>query len=59
MGFQPAAGLPPRASAFERETAACAGTRYAVATATGTAALHISLLVAGVQPGDEVLVSPG
>jgi perosamine synthetase len=42
---------------FERETAARAGTRYAVATATGTAALHIALLAAGVQPDDEVLVS--
>ena len=42
---------------FERETAARAGARYAVATATGTAALHISLLVAGVRPDDEVLIS--
>jgi perosamine synthetase len=42
---------------FERDTAVRAGARYAVATSTGTAALHVSLLVAGVQPGDEVLVS--
>jgi perosamine synthetase len=42
---------------FERDTAARAGARHAVATSTGTAALHISLLVAGVQPDDEVLVS--
>jgi perosamine synthetase len=33
------------------------GAQYAVATVTGTAALHIALLVAGVQPDDEVLVS--
>jgi perosamine synthetase len=33
------------------------GGRYAVATVNGTAALHIALLVAGVQPDDEVLVS--
>jgi perosamine synthetase len=42
---------------FEKMVAAQAGTRYAVATASGTSALHVSLLVAGVQPGDEVLVS--
>lgn len=42
---------------FEREMAAYVGTRRAVATASGTAALHIALLVAGVAPDDEVLVS--
>lgn len=42
---------------FENLVAAKAGTKYAVATVNGTSALHISLLVAGVQPGDEVLVS--
>ncbi len=42
---------------FERELAARFGVQYAVATNSGTAALHIALLVAGVQPDDEVLVS--
>jgi perosamine synthetase len=42
---------------FERELAACVGARFAVATTSGTAALHVALLVAGVQPDDEVLVS--
>lgn len=42
---------------FERMVAKQAGTRYAVATVNGTSALHISLLVAGVKEGDEVLVS--
>lgn len=42
---------------FERELASYVGTKYAVATVNGTAALHIALLVAGVQPGDEVVVS--
>jgi perosamine synthetase len=41
---------------FERELAACTGTACAVATSNGTAALHICLLLAGVQPGDEVLM---
>ena len=42
---------------FEGMVAAQAGTKYAVATVNGTSAIHISLLVAGVQPDDEVLVS--
>ena len=42
---------------FERKLAAYVGTKYAVATCNGTAALHIALLVTGVQPDDEVLVS--
>jgi perosamine synthetase len=44
-------------SDFEKSMAAFAGTRHAVATNSGTAALHIALLVAGVEPNDEVLVS--
>jgi len=42
---------------FERELADYVGTNFAIATVNGTAALHISLLVAGVQANDEVLVS--
>lgn len=42
---------------FERELAAVVGCQHAVATVNGTAALHVALLVAGVQPDDEVLVS--
>jgi perosamine synthetase len=42
---------------FERALAEATGNRFAVATGSGTAALHISLLVSGVQPDDEVLVS--
>ena len=42
---------------FESEIASRAGTRFAVATVNGTAALHVALLLAGVKPEDEVLVS--
>ncbi|MFQ6030489.1 MAG: LegC family aminotransferase [Dehalococcoidia bacterium] len=42
---------------FEENLANYVGTRHAVATVSGTAALHIALLVSGVQPDDEVLVS--
>ncbi len=41
---------------FEREMAACLGVPHAVATVNGTAALHVALRAAGVEPGDEVLV---
>ncbi len=47
----------PFVNRFERMLAEYTGAKYAVATANGTAALHIALLVAGVQPDDEVLVS--
>jgi perosamine synthetase len=42
---------------FEQMVAQQAGTRYGVATVNGTSALHVALLVAGVRPEDEVLVS--
>lgn len=47
----------PFVDRFENMMAEFVGADYGVATASGTAALHIALLVAGVQPGDEVLVS--
>lgn len=40
---------------FETDVAACVGTRHAIATVNGTAALHIALILAGVQRDDEVL----
>ncbi|HSE21510.1 MAG TPA: LegC family aminotransferase [Pyrinomonadaceae bacterium] len=42
---------------FEYLLAQSVGAKWAVATNSGTSALHIALLVAGVQPNDEVLVS--
>ncbi|MFQ5801309.1 MAG: LegC family aminotransferase [Candidatus Methylomirabilales bacterium] len=47
----------PFVDRFERMVANYVGSRFAVATVNGTAALHIALLVAGVQPDEEVLVS--
>ncbi|MFE0104474.1 DegT/DnrJ/EryC1/StrS family aminotransferase [Streptomyces sp. NPDC059009] len=41
---------------FERRLAAFLGVADVVAVASGTAALHIALLTAGVGPGDEVIV---
>ena len=42
--------------AFEKNVADYLGAGYAVACMNGTSALHISLLLAGVQPHDEVIV---
>jgi perosamine synthetase len=41
---------------FEQRLADYTGMAHAVATVNGTAALHTCLLLAGVQPGDEVLL---
>ena len=40
---------------FEKEIAMYTGSRYAIATVSGTAALHLALLTSGLRPGDEVL----
>ena len=47
----------PSVDRFEKLAADRAGTRYAVATVNGTAALHVALMIAGVGRDDEVLVS--
>jgi pyridoxal phosphate-dependent aminotransferase EpsN len=51
------APLGPHVDAFEREFAEYVGARHAVAVSSGTAAIHLALLLHGVQPGDDVLVS--
>jgi pyridoxal phosphate-dependent aminotransferase EpsN len=51
------APLGPQVDAFEAEFAAAVGAPYALALSSGTAALHLALLLAGVGHGDEVLVS--
>jgi dTDP-4-amino-4,6-dideoxygalactose transaminase len=46
----------PDIDAFESELAEKTGVAHAVALSSGTAALHLALLLAGVERGDEVLV---
>ncbi len=46
----------PEMRALESEFAATIGTRFCLATNSGTSALHIALAAAGVGPGDEVIV---
>ena len=43
---------------FEADFARTVGAKYAIATVNGTAALHVSLVLAGVETGDEVITQP-
>jgi pyridoxal phosphate-dependent aminotransferase EpsN len=51
------APVGPHIEAFEREVAQYTGAGHAVAVSSGTAALHLALILADVAPGDEVFVS--
>jgi dTDP-4-amino-4,6-dideoxygalactose transaminase len=46
----------PRVREFEDAFAAAIGARHAVAVSSCTTALHLALIVAGIGPGDEVIV---
>lgn len=46
----------PKVKEFERDFRAAQGVRYAVATSNCTSALHLALIVAGIGPGDDVVV---
>src|SRR5437868_120443 len=50
--------LGPEAEALEHELAAFAGTSDAVACASGTDALWLAILAAGIRPGDAVITTP-
>jgi perosamine synthetase len=48
----------PRVKGFEDAFAEYCGARHAVATSSGTTALHVTLLAHGIGPGDEVITTP-
>ena len=48
----------PRTAELERRFADYLGAKHVIATASGTAALHLSLVALGIGPGDEVITSP-
>src|SRR4051812_5095839 len=50
--------LGDQVAAFEREFARYCGARHAIGVNSGTSALHLALLAAGVGPGDEVITTP-
>lgn len=49
-------GTGPKAKRFEEEFATYVGAKYAIALNSCTAGLHLSLVVLGIGPGDEVIV---
>ena len=51
-------GTGPKVARFENEFKAYKGAAHAVALNSCTAALHLSVLAAGLQPGDEVITTP-
>ncbi|MDQ7839610.1 MAG: DegT/DnrJ/EryC1/StrS family aminotransferase [bacterium] len=54
----PTLALGPRLVAFEEAMAKAAGTQFAVAVSSGTAALHLVVRALGMGQGDEVITTP-
>lgn len=51
----PSLSIGPRIKEFESALAAFIGTRYAIGVNSGTSGLHLAILAAGVEAGDEVI----
>lgn len=51
-------GTGPKVAKFEKDFAAYKGAEFSAALNSCTAALHLSILAAGVKPGDEVITTP-
>jgi len=51
------APLGPNVDGFERELCAAVGAKHVAALSSGTAAIHLSLILLGVKPGDYVIGS--
>lgn len=48
----------PRTAKFEEKFAAVCGVKHAIATSSGTTALHVALLAHNIGDGDEVITTP-
>src|ERR1035437_5147655 len=51
------APLGPNVDGFEQDLCNYTGSKYSAALSSGTAAIHLSLILLGVKPGDEVICS--
>jgi dTDP-4-amino-4,6-dideoxygalactose transaminase len=51
-------GTGPKVARFEQMFREYTGTKHAVAVSSCTAALHLSMIAAGIGPGDEVITTP-
>ena len=49
------APLGPNVDGLERELCAAVGAKHVAALSSGTAAIHLSLILLGVKPGDYVI----
>jgi perosamine synthetase len=54
----PYLSIGPQIEAFERALAAYVGSTHAIGVNSGTSGLHLAVIAAGVQPGDEVITTP-
>lgn len=50
--------MGPQTAEFQKRFAEYVGAKHAIATNSGTSALHVALLAAGVGPGDKVITTP-
>ncbi|MFT5303872.1 MAG: dTDP-4-amino-4,6-dideoxygalactose transaminase, partial [Mariniblastus sp.] len=51
-------GTGPKVAQFEQDMKTYKNAKFAVAVNSCTAALHLSILAAGIKPGDEVITTP-
>ncbi len=51
------APVGPHVDMFEKEFCEITGARFAAAVSSGSAAIHLALIILGIQPGDEVICS--
>lgn len=51
------APVGPHVDMFEKEFCEITGARFAAAVSSGSAAIHLALIILGIQPGDEVMCS--